>query len=276
MADRKGRVLIGWLSEFDGASWLRDAPGGLERCKKAREAVAERAPGLVQTGAIQEASDDLLSYWAVLGQHPVTEPFQREGWRLVVADLSKIVVVQPWVLTDWASERLAGIPPSDLLALARYPLPTEEAEQPEIRFDEVRNLLLVSSRNTGLQIIQPLNRSKGQGIFEVGFVIALVPSYMQVILWEGRFIMRDGYHRAYALLASGIRRVPVLFREWLGPDLFTPAPGFFTAEVFLSDRPPTLSDFLDNRVSAQVQMQGLRKVITVQASQSNVAEKPPT
>jgi hypothetical protein len=36
----------------------------------------------------------------------------------------------------------------------------------------------------------------------LGFVVRLMPSFLQVAHFDGRYLLLDGYHRAYALGAA--------------------------------------------------------------------------
>ena len=99
----------------------------------------------------------------------------------------------------------------------------------------------------------------------MGFVVAEMPSFMQVAHYSGRFILRDGYHRAYGLLASGIRQVPVSYIEFATSTELSLNPGLFSHDVFLSERPPTIADYLDYQVAADIQFPISSKVVVIQA-----------
>lgn len=110
------RILLGWMSEQDGALWLagrrtdlQNNPEYIERSRLARNAVASRKAGLDQGEVIHKPSEALAPYIASFSQDPVGQHFINEGWRVVIADLTKVCAVQPHVLTDSARQR---VPPS--------------------------------------------------------------------------------------------------------------------------------------------------------------------
>lgn len=79
---------------------------------------------------------------------------------------------------------------------------------------------------------------------------------MQVAEYQGRWILRDGYHRAVELLARGVHHVPVLLRTVAAlDDLFPPelrAQGLLPEAAWLGGRPPLLRDYLDPALSIEL------------------------
>jgi hypothetical protein len=66
------------------------------------------------------------------------------------------------------------------------------------------------------------------------------------------------------LLARGITRAPAFVRDFGVGPLGTAA-GLFATDVYLGDRPPLLSDFLDDEVAADVDVPAVQKMIVVHA-----------
>lgn len=92
----------------------------------------------------------------------------------------------------------------------------------------------------------------------VGLVVGFGSNYLNVIAGEGRLVLNNGYHRAYALRELGVTHVPCVLqrlsrREELGavgggtlrrkPDDYLVAP-----------RPPVLKDFFDPRLCRPVRL----------------------
>src|SRR5437899_9406713 len=62
-----------------------------------------------------------------------------------------------------------------------------------------------------------------------GFIVKHYPSFVQVVDYNGRRFLRDGYHRCYGLLAKGSTTIPCVSIQsntlkQTGPDQV----GFFT------------------------------------------------
>lgn len=76
--------------------------------------------------------------------------------------------------------------------------------------------------------------------------------FFEVAQYAGRWFLRDGYHRAYHLLQAGVCQLPaVIVRARTLEELGAIHPWFFPEVVLLSERPPFISDFLDERLTIE-------------------------
>src|SRR5437879_13199973 len=107
------------------------------------------------------------------------------------------------------------------------------------------------------------------GVNAFGFVVAVATSMLQVASYHGRYLLRDGYHRAYGFLSRGITRVPALVREVATFDALGLPIGLLPQDAFLGDRPPLLVDYLNDEVAADVVMPVTQQVVSIQASELN-------
>ena len=93
-----------------------------------------------------------------------------------------------------------------------------------------------------------------------------------MVRWQGAYFLRDGNRRALGLYSRGISRIPVLYREYADNEDPRPAGGeLFDQSVFLGDRPPMLPDFLDNDVSAPIEVRATQKTFIFHATEQDVA-----
>lgn len=97
-----------------------------------------------------------------------------------------------------------------------------------------------------------------------GFFATISPSFLQVAGYQGRYYLRDGYHRSIGLLGIGVRRVPAFVRDLDSIQALVPA-GMLAQEAFMGPRPPTLADYSDDTVAATVALPASQKMIVVQA-----------
>jgi hypothetical protein len=105
----------------------------------------------------------------------------------------------------------------------------------------------------------------GQGAHIFGFGVAIHPSFMQVASYNGRFLLRDGYHRAYGLLARQITHAPVFVRDFERfEDLRLPQ-GLLPQDAYLGSRPALLTDYFNNDVSADASVLVTQKIVVIQA-----------
>jgi hypothetical protein len=271
-AMQRNRALIGWMPEEHGGALLAGGdptgaqrPDLVRRVRAARATVAARPADADQTDVVEVGGDGLGSTQARLVEQPELQTYWNEGWQLGVADLSRICAVQPTVAVEHARARVAAVDPADIASIADVTLPRPTANQVPAQFDSARGVWIISSANPNLRIISPFGGPVQEGLPPgFGFCVTVLPSFVQVARHHGRWVLRDGYHRAVGLLERGITRAPVLVRDFELGDLGL-GPGLLPSDVYLGDRPPFLSDFLDDSVAADIQTPATQKMIVVQA-----------
>lgn len=268
---RPARALIGWLPEDRGLLMLNsnraDAAATAEQrtqVASARLAVQQRPVGLDQTDAVQELPEGLLNEHVARLRAGPAEPYFAEGWRVALVDLRRICAFQPSVFTDSAADRAAGIDLGDLGQVALVTLPTEWHLDQQAQLDEARHLWLFASRNPNLRVMIPFAGPVGpQNLPGFGFVVTVMPSFLQVAAYQSRLFLRDGYHRAIGLLTVGVGMVPAFVREFTSIQELVP-PGMLPQEAFMGDRPPVLADYADGMVAATVQLPASQKMVVIQ------------
>jgi hypothetical protein len=275
---RKARVLVGWVSEQEGALWLSgrqqsqiNNPTLLAKARLAREE-AEKLSGRVKPweSPITDISADLKAYETEWRSSAANAETIKQGWVIKTADLSRICAVQVLVHIEDFGERTKGLSQSDMksLAVVCVPVPQPLTLNADINQNELA--FVISCDNPNLRVVGmyagPVPQS-GNPVY--GFNVAIINSCMSVSECAGRFILTDGYHRAYALLKAKITRVPVLFRKVGGYSEigFPPVPGILPQEVVLGDHPPLLPDYLNDKVSAPAEIKSTQKIIIVKATQ---------
>jgi hypothetical protein len=122
---------------------------------------------------------------------------------------------------------------------------------------------IIAAANPNLRITGQFNADVQPGVVGFGFTVQIMASFLQVARHHGRYVLCDGYHRAYGLLARGVTRAPAFVRDFRVGDLGTAA-GLFGTDVYLGERPPCLSDFLDDEVAADVNVPVVQKMVVVQ------------
>jgi hypothetical protein len=270
---RPARALIGWLAEDLALRLLNagraDAISSDEQratVAAARGAVANRPEGVDQKRLVQDIpSGKLEAHVERLQQSGAASAYFSEGYRVALVDLPRVCAFQSTVFTDSAEERAGGIDPDDVEHLATVTLPTDWNIEQQAQLDETRHLWMLISRNPNLKVVGhfagPVGPNNIQGF---GFVVTVMPSFLQVASYQGRYFLRDGYHRALGLLGIGARFVPAFVREFTSIEQLVPQ-GMLPQEAYLGPRPPTLTDYADNQVSAQIQLPASQKMVVVQA-----------
>jgi hypothetical protein len=267
---RPARALIGWLQEDQAllvlAGQRRDASLSEEmanRARGAREAVAARPATTNQTGAVLPAPADISLHIDRLKQFAAAKPYFDEGWYVALVDLQKICALQPHVFVDHADERASLASSGDLESVAAVTLPISADPNLPAQFDQIRQTWIISGRNPNLRIVGNWAGPIQPGLAGFGFAVTILPSFVQVALVEGRYILRDGYHRAVGFLRRSMPIVPALVREFAHLEQLNMQAGLLPPSVYLGDRPPLLRDYLDDRVAASVELPAFQKMIVI-------------
>ena len=272
---RPARSLIGWLpTEMAQAALAGPGvqppyePHIVDRAAAANAAVAARPPHRTDIGAVTDLPDELVEYIDELRAKPFYQAFAAEGWQVRMADLRRVRALQPMVHTDHAAERTLGVRRDELLSVARVTLPHSRAKElmATVPTADGRGWIL-TCRNPQLRIRGPYKGDcdeRGYKTKVFGIETEVVNSLVQVVRWRGAYILRDGYHRAYGLLSSQVHSVPVLYHEF--PDQQPPvvAPGLFDPNVYIDERAPLLTDYLDDAVSADIEVRRTQKTLVIQ------------
>ena len=168
-------------------------------------------------------------------------------------------------------ERVHEIEGTDLLKLAEVTLPLPNQQQLLTSFDTAKQAWVFASPNPNLRVIGNFNAPVAPGMNGFGFAVGIMTSLLNVAGLHGRYFLRDGYHRAYGLLASGIRYVPALVANYSAIEAVgLPPQGMLPQDAYLGDRPALLTDYLNDEVAADTTVQSNRKVIVLQALEMNV------
>jgi hypothetical protein len=104
----------------------------------------------------------------------------------------------------------------------------------------------------------------------LGFIVRVMPSFMAVVHFRDRYLLHDGYNRAFAFLDRGITHVPVFTRSMQSIEEVVP-PGMLPQEAYLGERPPLLDDYRDDSVAHEVRLPAPQKMIIIQGLELNPA-----
>jgi len=267
-----GRALIGWMTVNEATLWLSGRRLDLQnreeyrqRVEEAHAAVARRPAGLDQTGLRTDAPPELNEHIEALRQNAVSMRFLNEGWQVAVVDLSKVCAIQPHINTGKSAQRLEGLDAGNLASLASRSLPIADPSALPVQFDPTKNTWIFSSANPNLRIVGNFGGPVQPGQNGFGFFVGILASFLQVARYRERYLLRDGYHRAFGFLSRGITRVPAFVRDFATYEELALPAGMLPQESFLGDRPPALCDYLDEDVSAEISIPVTQKMVVIQA-----------
>jgi len=188
------------------------------------------------------------------------------GWRLV--ELGSLRTFQPSVNWDYVQTLVARAPESsDADAVLKFCLPlagTGGLQRVVVSFNQVNNTYSIVSEHLDLRIVgqvQGEDQATKRKFF--GFATGFGLPTLTVAHYRDMYLLKNGYHRAVALLAKGHRYVPALVVETYSYQMTgAGGSGFFTVDILSSTKPPLLSDFL-SQAAIDAQRPKLRTVLTV-------------
>jgi hypothetical protein len=289
------RLLIGWVPE-DFACAALAGPAAMppysaeirERIHRAQQVVRER-PAIDRTQpVISEAPAALAPYVAELTVKPFFQSFRAEGWRVCMADLRHVQVIQWKIQTAHAAERAETAADDDVSSLAKITLPLSRAKELTGNgWSLDGRMFMVTCRNPMLRVVplqlpgfanpvfvtleDVVEQTTGLELKRVSFHLLIDNSQVQVVRWRGAYFLRDGNHRAFGLFTRGITDIPVLYREYTdNEDPGLPKAEIFDPAVYLGERPPMLADFLDETVAAPVDVRSTQKTFLFQVIENDV------
>jgi hypothetical protein len=278
---RPARALIGWIAA-DAAPSMMAGPGTqhpyspdiLERAERARAAVGARAPLGPQPAVITEAPAELGDWVKDLEAKPFYRVFLNEGWSVRVADLCYVRALQSVIHIDHADERTQHAVAGDVRSLAAITIPTSRPKElVAIEPSPDGRRWTLSCRNPHLRILGPYSADLDDSGYKTkvyGFQTELSHSLVQVVRWRGIYVLRDGYHRSYGLLARKITSIPVIYRDLPDNQLPVFGPSILDPSIYLSDRSPLLTDYFEDTVSAPIEVRRTQKTYVIQVVESDL------
>ena len=194
-----------------------------------------------------------------------------------MVDLANLVVCQNHVTQTFVDAVKARLGPHpDPVAVFRCCLPMDDGPGPvEIREAGSRRYVF-RSPSTDFRFHEPVLLREGQlgghaaygaVAAALGLVVGFSCNFLNAVCDDdsGRVLLQNGYHRATALLALGVRHAPCVVQtvssrdelDIVAKSVVAGDPGYF----FNAPRPPLLKDFLDPRLCKQVPVKRMLRVI---------------
>jgi len=248
------RELAGW--DLDAYEYR---PASHDGCAyiDARRRVSERQPFEVSSAIVDQGlagfRESFSSYAARPDLHAEMEGLE---WSICVVDLRCLLAFQRRLCFSSALPDMSASVQRelDLVTLTFGPAKPVVAE---LIHDEARRHLVMRSRDPNLHFrfssdaSAPVTVHAGSPFFEVA-------------QYRGRWFLRDGYHRAYALLRAGIFKLPaVVVQAKSIAELGADRPWFFPEEILFSSTPPLVTDFLDDALTIEYERPPLIRTLRV-------------
>jgi hypothetical protein len=206
--------------------------------------------------------------------------FAPHKWSLKVVDLRNVIAYQKAIKIDGLEDRVKPVV-DDRSLLAEFCLPGEQPVPPQSLIGDIDgNGYTISSLNPNLRIagnqvqqaqVAPQEGMQPISMLAVTFLVSMGTSYLQVASYNGREFLRDGYHRAAALIREGVFEVPCVYIEAGSFEEIGANPStMFSYEILFGDRPPLLTDFWDDLVAADTEQPSVRRAIRFRGEEFSV------
>jgi hypothetical protein len=274
------RALIGWMDEDEAVRTLlgqrypnpgEDITTQRSIWQAAREHVVARESFSQTTPELGLIPAQLEPLQVQLAARPdIVAAFQQFNWTVAIAPLRSVLSYQKTV-SESAVERASEIDINDASAVFRFCLPDAVTPVPQTAQTDLDGKgLAISSLNPNLRVFG-FGGGMQNGQNFLGFAYGFGTNVVQIAEYQGRWFVRDGYHRCYGLLRRGVEHVPCVFiRARNTRELGLENPAFFRHEVLFGTHPPTLADFLADDVARSVTRPATRKVIRFSAQEFQV------
>lgn len=249
----------------------------IERIRDAREYVSRLGKREVNV-SLKPIQEEFQSYLKeVESESTFKEQFldcAEGGFKSI--DPKELIVGVESLNVSYIDELLRTVPkPSDAEGTLKYCLPTRKSrplQKVAVSFNPDTNTYNIVTDNLDFRIIGAVESQEQEtGRQILGFVYGGGLPHISVAEYKGRYILKNGHHRAYALMKNGHTSIPVLV---VRPESFAGTgalrTGLFTIDVIMGDTPPLLKDFATH-AAVDVKRARLKMFITVHAESQAVA-----
>lgn len=265
---RLARVLTGFMSDEEAMGFASSFVLDPQRFLMARQAQAARRPPLAPSltkPRIEDLPGSMQFHAAQVRSNPIFPAMYGDKAVIQLVELGKLIAFQLWMDTD-VSDGVHGAgvsgPPEQEHVL-RTCLPTEIVPPTRTWWQQVQNGVAVYSMNNTFTV-GAVNVNQAQG--QVTFALSAGANLMMVRECGGRYILANGYHRAWLLRSRGVEMAPAVVvsvgEAGIGGGI---DPG-----VLLGPRPPVVDDFLDDSLSLSVEVRAMLRMVKITAEVSPV------
>ncbi len=261
------RELVAW--ELDDYEY-RPKEAACEKHMQAARLVAQRIPFTQADAVVATSGACLNELLASQADRPdLLAEMEGLSWSLGIVDLRALLAFQRRLAFRQPISKLSMPAAHDWPALVALSFGLSEKVECKITHDRSSQTLLVSSNNPNLHIRTTNDAASLLRIQSTG-------PFFEVACFRERWFLRDGYHRAYALLLAGVFEVPaVIVHASSMEELGATQPWFFSEELLFSEAPPSIMDFLNDDLTLEYDRPALIKTIRI-TMEENLAPASPT
>jgi hypothetical protein len=210
--------------------------------------------------------DALLEVSKVMDRPDCKQLFPDGTWSVSLLQLSGIIPFQPNIDLAYSSglgeETLNS---ADILGAVKLSFPYGKPSTLAVSVDQPQKAITISGINPALQVVGfHCGQQDAQGPFVVSLYISAGPNLVQATRYRGRYLLTNGYHRAYRLMRAGFTHIPCIVRSASNiAETGALGAGFFPESLLMSPRPPLFTDFADEVLAITVPTHAAKKVVRI-------------
>lgn len=235
--------------------------------QRSREAVLGRSvPDLeARTRALPPGHDRLIS--EIEHDRRLPDVVKGRRWSLSEVEIDKLVSMQRYIDTEYADTVADRLDLATVEGRIKFCL-TDQFRVRESEIVQMPSAFTFAVKGSGadLRVVDmgsthdPLSGDR-----TISFTVGWGRPFVQVMKLRGRYVLKNGYHRAFALRKRGFEYIPCVLLE--GDDYAdlecTGPPTFFSEDTVFGARPPVFSSFFDPEITSQVKMRSYGKAVVI-------------
>ncbi|MEA3144594.1 MAG: hypothetical protein QOG31_1918 [Thermoplasmata archaeon] len=275
-----GRALLGFMPEAEALGFLRSSCAMEDKTDADLRAVALASRSAANTVAAAPVEtpacvpiDPVHAAHLQAVQAHVLFPEATQGvqWSFRMVEARKLLSIQKFVDLDRSQDIARDLDVGDPRAILEMCLPTKRHTHVIGIGLNADNSWTVFSRGQdfritgGFQQEDPVTKRR-----TIGYHLGGGTPFVQVAVFQGRYYLKNGYHRVYELLSRGIEMVPCILVEATKLEDTGLRPGFFPPELLHGPTPPRVAHYLNDGIAIGVPLKPQTKVVRVRAEEFNL------
>jgi len=261
------RELAAWSFDHEADRGLVSGAHLRQVALEARRSLADRKPYVSESPILAEETRRASALLAARAEWVAASgEFEGLDWELAIVDLSRIIAFQRRVGFE-SGERIDIGRMATLDDLLDFALPVTRPSSSiciSASTDGSRLTIRTRSPNLAPRFSVVSDHGSNHDIDCVRLLALTGSPYMEVASYCDRWFLRDGYHRSFRLLRQGIRYTPaVVVRAKTMTQLGAVTSKFFAQDVLFSERPPMVTDFLEEGLSMRYFRQDRERVFRI-------------
>lgn len=224
--------------------------------RQGRAAAALRGARDAEAEVLELADGPILS--RVRGDERIKAVVKGRPWSLAQVEIDGLVSLQKYVNSTYADAIARDLDLGGLDERLSFCLTDAYAPRVSELFEGAGGgVFAIKSGGSDLRVVDSsATREPRTGATKVSFTVGWGHPFVVVAKLKGRYVLNNGYHRAFALRKRGVRHLPCLLvdvesyadLECAGP------PALFGPDSILGTLPPRFSAFFDSDISPTVKM----------------------